>query len=107
MPAKMSMETPLPRPYSEISSPIHIRSIEPATTVMRLTVNGKSPSEGKTPERSRMIRKEMPCTAAMGSVSQRLYMLNLARPASPSSWYICLSAGIMSVSSCMTMLAVI
>ena len=86
MPAKIMTERPLPRPYSEISSPIHIRSIEPATMVMRLIRKGKRPKEGSTPWRSRMMRKEIPCTSASGSVRSRLYMLNFARPASPSSW---------------------
>ena len=36
MPPKMMIETPLPMPFSVISSPIQIRKIVPATSEIRI-----------------------------------------------------------------------
>jgi len=42
IPAKIIIETPLPNPFSVISSPSHIRKIVPAValTIMTVIVNG-------------------------------------------------------------------
>ena len=49
IPAKMMSETPLPTPYSEMSSPIHIRSIEPAAMTQTLVKNPIGASAGTMP----------------------------------------------------------
>ncbi len=42
IPAKIINETPFPTPNSVISSPIHIRSIEPAMTIIRFVTNSNA-----------------------------------------------------------------
>ncbi len=106
MPAKMRSETPLPMPNSVMSSPIHMRSIEPAATRNTFTANSNGDKAPMMPWLSKSERNATPWSMASGMVMVRDRAMNFVRPASPSSWYMRFTAGKMTVPSCMMIEAV-
>ena len=106
IPAKIRIDTPFPIPYSVTSSPIHMRSIEPATTRITLVIKPKVSSPAITPWFWSRVRKPKAWRIANGSVSIRLYCMNFCLPASPSSVCILLRAGDITVINCMMIDAV-
>src|SRR5687768_6315336 len=87
MPAKMITLMPLPMPFSLMSSPSHISTSVPATSVARIEIvaaQSSGPKAGRTPERCMNTATPMPWSSASGTVRMRVYWLILLRPYSPS-----------------------
>ncbi len=93
-------------PNSVISSPIHIKRSEPAETRKTLIAKPNGVSAVTMPWLSSRERNATDCKIANGMVSMRLQATNLVRPASPSSVYIFLTCGEITVASCITIEAV-
>ena len=82
MPVKMISDTPLPTPYSVISSPSHMAMIVPATSVSTMPISWVVVALGMiacgTPLTVTALglvnsaRKPQPWSAASGTVSQRV-----------------------------------
>ena len=91
MPAKMMIETPLPMPFSVISSPSQIRNIVPAAVVMRNASVGRTVRALKRPKSlmAPALASSAPCPSACsmasGTVTMRVIWLRRCRPASPPS----------------------
>src|SRR3989344_1227434 len=73
MPAKITRETPLPIPFSVISSPIHMRNIVPAVIVRSVGIREMSEGCSMICCLIRIVRKAYPCKNAKGTVSMRPY----------------------------------
>ena len=101
IPAKIKSDTPLPRFFSDINSPSHIRNTDPAAITKSELIQVKISSCPITPCRESKTIKPYPCSIARGTVKSRENWLNFCLPASPSYLYICSRDGNIIVKSCM------
>ena len=101
MPAKMMIEMPLPRPRSVICSPSHIRNMVPVTRETTVVKRNIMPgSITRLACVSSAIEIDSAWKVASASVNQRVYLVMIRRPDSPS-FLIASSCGTTTVSSCM------